>query len=331
MTVDLLVNIGMPDYSLKHLAEKYTIHYWPDRRDHDRLLRDPVLATIRAVQTNGSYGLAGRFIEAMPKLEIICAIGAGVEGIDLEAARARGIVVTNGAGTNAPSVADQAWALLLAAMRRVAWCDRGIREGRWQEVRLSSMPIPTGKKLGIFGLGHVGKEVAKRGERGFDMEVGYHNRRPRQEVDYRYFPSLEALASWCDVLVVAAPGGPATRHVVGREVLDALGPEGFLVNVGRGSVVDAAALADALRAERIAGAGLDVLEGEPAIPPDFLALERLVMSPHVGGLAPESIRAMVHRLRDNLDAHFAGRPVLSPITDDEATAGPTGDERAPCP
>lgn len=312
LTIDLLINLEMPEYSRNHLAEKYEVHYRPDPADHPNLLKDPLLKTIRAVQTNGSYGLKRPFIEAMPNLEIICAVGAGYEGIDLDAARERGIVVTNGAGANADTVADQAWALLLGAVRRVPWCDRGVREGRWSAVR-QSMPSVTGRKLGIFGLGHVGKAMARRGAGGFGMEVGYHNRNPRSDVEYRYFDDLVDLATWADVLMIGAPGGPRTRHAVGREVLTALGPGGFLVNVSRGSVVDSEALIEALDNQRIAGAGLDVIEGEPEVPDGFLRLDRLVLSPHVGGFSPEAIRAMIHKVRDNLDAHFAGKPVLSPV------------------
>lgn len=311
MAIDLLINLEMPQYSRDHLAEAYTVHYSPDPADHPRLLRDPLLKTIRAVQTNGSYGLTRPFIEAMPRLEIICAVGAGFEGIDVAAAHERGIVVTHGPGTNAATVADQAWALLLAAVRRVPWCDRGVREGRWEEVR-GVRPSVAGRKLGIFGLGHVGMAIARRGE-GFNMSVGYHNRRTRDDVPYPYFDDLEALAAWCDVLMVAAPGGPETYHAVGRRVLHLLGPDGYLVNAARGSLVDSGALIEALREERIAGAGLDVIEGEPAVPEGFLDLERLVLSPHVGGFSPEAIRAMIHKVRANLDAHFAGRPVLSPV------------------
>jgi lactate dehydrogenase-like 2-hydroxyacid dehydrogenase len=311
LAIDLLINLEMPQYSRDHLAEAYTVHYWPDPAEHPQLLRDPLLETIRAVQTNGSYGLKRPFIEAMPRLEIICAVGAGFEGLDVDAARERGIVVTHGPGTNAATVADQAFALLLGSVRRVPWCDRGVREGRWEEVR-RSMPSLAGKKLGIFGLGHVGAAMARRGL-GFDMTVGYHGRRARADVPYRYFDRLEALAAWSDVLMVAAPGGPATYHAVDRGILDALGPEGFLVNAARGSLVDSAALIDALREQRIAGAGLDVIEGEPAVPEGFLDLEHLVLSPHVGGFSPEAIRTMIHKVRANLDAHFAGQPVLSPV------------------
>ena len=145
------------------------------------------------------------------------------------------------------------------------------------------------------------------------MSVGYHNRKPRDDVPYAYFDRLEALAAWCDVLMVAAPGGAATCHAVDRTILEALGPGGYLVNAARGSLVDSHALIEALREERIAGAGLDVIEGEPAVPEGFRDLERLVLSPHVGGFSPEAIRSMIHKVRANLDAHFAGKPVLSPV------------------
>ena len=264
LAIDLLVVLEMPQYSRDHLAEAYTVHYWPDPAEHARLLQTPVARKIRAVQTNGSFGLPRRYIEALPALEIICAIGAGFESIDVEAARAHGIVVTHGAGADAPTVAEQAWALLLGAARRVPWCDRSVREGRWDDAR-KIMASVTGENFGIFGLGHVGMAIARRGL-GFDMEVGYCSRKARADVAYRYFDRLIDLAGWCDVLMIAAPGGPETRHAVNREVLAALGPDGFLVNAARGSLVDSAALAEALRDGRIAGAGLDVIEGEPVGP-----------------------------------------------------------------
>ena len=309
--IDILINLEMAPFCVEHLAEHYNVHYWPDPETHEALLKDPVLKKIRGVQTNGSYGIKRPFIEAMPNLEIICAVGAGFEGIDVEAAREHGIPVTHGPGTNATAVADQAWALLLAAIRRIPYCDQGMRTGRGEETR-KIMPIPTGKRLGIFGLGHIGKQIAKRGL-GFDMEVGYYGRKPQADVPYRYFDSLKGLAEWCDVLSVSAPGGPATHHVVNAEILDALGPKGFLVNTARGSLVDGAALAAALREERIAGAGIDVIEGEPAVPDEFITLDRLVMSPHTGGFAPEAMMNMIALVRDNMDACFAGKPVLTPV------------------
>jgi len=310
--IDLMVVLEMPDYSRSHLAEKYQVHYWPDTATHNQRLDDPLLKTIRAVQTNGSYGLKRPMIEAMPNLEIICAVGAGYEGIDLAAARERGIVVTHNPGANANTVADQAWALLLGTMRRVAVSDAGVKAGRWDEVRVE-MPGVHGKKLGIFGLGHIGSAVAKRGAGGFDMEVGYFGRHRKPDVAYRYFDQLGDLAAWCDVLVICAPSDKSTYHAVDRDVLARLGPEGFVINASRGALLDSEALIEALRTGQIAGAGLDVIEGEPTVPEGFKTLDNLVLSPHVGGFSPEAIRSMIQRVRDNLDAHFAGKPVPTPV------------------
>lgn len=314
MAIDLLVNVNlaMREESIAFMAEKYAVHHVPNNRDNPALVDAAVLARVRAVFTNGSFGIKRALIEAMPQLEIIAAIGAGVENVDLAAARERDVVVTYGPGANASSVADHAWALILGAMRRVPWCDKGVREGRWREVR---QPAPTvaGKRLGIFGLGHVGMEIARRGAGGFAMEVGYRSRRRRDEVPYRYFDSLKELAAWSDVLVLAAPGGADTHHIVDADILDALGPQGFLVNIGRGSLLDTGALIAALAQGRIAGAGIDVIEGEPTVPEGFVGLERLVLSPHLGATSPEANQAMLQLLRDNLDAHFAGRPVLTPV------------------
>jgi lactate dehydrogenase-like 2-hydroxyacid dehydrogenase len=310
--IDLMVVLEMPEYSRSHLAETYEVHYWPDTATHHQRLDDPLLKKIRAVQTNGSYGLKRPMIEAMTNLEIICAVGAGYEGIDLEAARERGIIVTHNPGANANTVADQAWALLMGTIRRVPVCDTGVRAGRWDEVRVE-MPGVHGKKLGIFGLGNIGSAVARRGAGGFDMEVGYFGRHRKPDVSYRYFDRLGDLAAWCDILVICAPSDKATYHAVDRDILRQLGPEGFVINVSRGSLLDSDALIQALRTGQIAGAGLDVIEGEPTVPEGFKTLENLVLSPHVGGFSPEAIRSMIHRVRDNLDAHFAGKPPLSPV------------------
>jgi len=309
--IELAIVLDMDRYMIEHLSERYKVHYWPDRKEHARLFASPEGQRIRAVQTNGSFGLKRHEMEALPALEIIAVVGAGFEGVDLAAARERGIVVTYGGGINASAVAEQAWALLLATVHEVPLRDRGVRDGLWSEIR-TSLPNVTGHKLGIFGLGHIGKAMARRGI-GFEMEIGYASRTQQPDVPYRYFDRLVDLAKWCDVLMVSAPGGPATRHAVNAEVLTALGPEGFLVNIARGSIVDSIALADALREGRIAGAGLDVFEGEPVRAPALADAPRVVWSPHIGGHSPDAIRAMVHKVRANLDAHFSGQPVLSPV------------------
>jgi lactate dehydrogenase-like 2-hydroxyacid dehydrogenase len=309
--IEVAIVLDMDPFMIEHLSERYHVHYWADLKDNAQRLASPEAGRIRAVQTNGSFGLKRHHMDAMPALEIIAVVGAGFEGVDLEAARERGIVVTYGAGVNASAVAEQAWALLLAVVHEIPHRDRGVRDGLWSEIR-SSLPNITGRRLGIFGLGNIGKAMARRGE-GFEMEIGYASRTRQPGVAYRYFDRLVDLAKWCDVLMVAAPGGPATRHAVNAEVLDALGPAGYLVNIARGTIVDSTALGDALRARRIAGAGLDVFEGEPARPPALLDAPNIVWSPHIGGHSPDAIHAMVRKVRANLDAHFAGQPVLSPV------------------
>ena len=309
--IEVAIVLDMDPFMHEHLAERYTVHLWPDLRTNPGHLERPEARRIRAVQTNGSFGLRRHEMDALPALEIIAVVGAGFEGVDLAAARERGIVVTYGGGINASAVAEQAWALLLATVHEIPRRDRGVREGLWTEIR-SSLPNITGRKLGVFGLGHIGKAMARRGV-GFEMEIGYASRTRQADTPYRYFDRLADLAAWCDVLMIAAPGGPATRHAVDREVLTALGAHGYVVNIARGSIVDSNALGDALREGRIAGAGLDVFEGEPTRPPALVDAPNIVWSPHIGGHSPEAIRAMVRKVRANLDAHFAGQPVLSPV------------------
>ncbi len=268
-------------------------------------------ARFRAVLTIGTIGLTAAEMAAMPALELVCAMGAGYENIDVDAARARGIVVANGAGTNDDCVADHAFGLVIGAMRGFRTLDRLCREGVWRDA-IPHPPNVSGKKLGILGLGTIGQKIARRAW-GFDMPVGYHNRSPKAGVEHRYFDSLVELARWCDVLVCAAPGGSGTRHLVNAEVLQALGPQGFLVNIGRGSVVDTEALAAALREGRIAGAGLDVYESEPQRPEALVGLANVLLTPHMAGWSPEATQASVDRFIANAQGHFAGRGVVSPV------------------
>lgn len=314
MPIPILALIELRPESLAAIESAgYTVHTVADPKGRADLHRNDIVAEVRAVLTNGSTGLDANEIAMLKKLEIICAMGAGYENVDLAAAKARGIVVTNGRGTNDVSVADHAMAILLSLVRDVPQADAAVRRGEWSRSR-AIRPIVSGKKLGILGIGFIGKQIARRGAAGFDMEIGYHSRHRREDLAYRYFDTPVALAAWCDFLVVATPGGDATRHLVNRSVLVALGSNGYLVNIARGSVVDTAALIDALSEKRIAGAALDVVEGEPNVPEALLRLENAVLTPHIAGRSPESIRAMAKLFIGNLDAHFAGRPVLTPIT-----------------
>jgi lactate dehydrogenase-like 2-hydroxyacid dehydrogenase len=238
-------------------------------------------------------------------------MGAGFELVDLDAARARGIVVANGQGTNDDCVADHAFGLVIAAVRNFRMLDQKCREGVWR-LAIPQPPNVSGKRLGILGMGTIGQKIARRAA-GFDMPVGYHNRKPRADLPLPYFDNLRSLAEWADVLVCAAPGGPATKHIVNAEVLDALGPKGFLVNIGRGSVVDTEALAAALREQRIAGAGLDVYESEPKPPEQLIGFDNLIITPHLAGWSPEATEASFLRFLANAEGHFAGRGVVTAV------------------
>ncbi|MDH0645644.1 2-hydroxyacid dehydrogenase [Pseudomonas sp. GD03858] len=265
---------------------------------------------IDAVLTRGPLGLSAAEIDTLSKLRIICVIGAGYEQVDLAAAAARGITVTNGAGANAGPVADHAMALLLALLRDIPRADASTRRGEWNRV---ISPSVSGKRLGIIGLGAVGQAIARRATLGFDMNVSYHSRAPRAEVPYTWYDSPLHLADAVDILVVATPGGPGTRHLVDARVLEALGAEGYLVNIARASVVDTQALVDALQQGVIAGAALDVFDDEPAVPDALKRLGNTVLTPHVAGQSPEAARDTVTLVLRNLQAFFAGEPVLTPV------------------
>jgi lactate dehydrogenase-like 2-hydroxyacid dehydrogenase len=267
-------------------------------------------AQIDAVLTRGPLGLYGNEIAALPNLKIICVIGAGYEMVDLQAAADRGITVTNGAGVNASSVADHAMALLLSLVRDIPRCDAAVRRGEWPKIMRPSL---AGKRLGILGLGAVGMAIAKRASAGFDMSVCYHNRQHRSDVPYDFCSTPTELARASDFLIIATPGGLGTQHLVNSQVLDALGPKGFLVNIARASVVVTADLITALEQRRIAGAALDVFDAEPKVPDTFKSLTNVILTPHVAGLSPEATQGTVELVGRNLMAFFSGQPVLTPI------------------
>ena len=265
---------------------------------------------IDAVLTRGPLGLYGDEIAALPNLKIICVIGAGYEQVDLQAAADRGITVTNGAGVNASSVADHAMSLLLALVRDIPRCDAAVRRGEWPKIMRPSL---AGKRLGILGLGAVGMAIAKRAGAGFDMSVSYHNRQHRSDVPYKFCSTPTELARASDFLIVATPGGLGTKHRINKQVLEALGPNGFFVNIARASVVVTADLISALEQRRIAGAALDVFDAEPKVPDTLKALANVILSPHVAGLSPEATQGTVELVGRNLVAFFSGQPVLTPI------------------
>jgi len=306
----VLVTIPMPAEALAAIGEPFEVLNAPGAMPTAAAIADHA-ATIDAVLTNGAVGFPAAAMDALPRLSLVCALGAGHENIDVAHARALGIVVANGTGTNDTGVADHAMALLLAAVRAVPRFDRACRAGVWRDA-LPVQPGVSHKRLGVLGLGAIGRKIARRAE-GFEMAVGYHARTPRGDVAWPWFDSPCALAQWCDFLVVATPGGAATRHLVDAAVLEALGPRGFLVNIARGSVVDTAALASALQRGAIAGAGLDVYESEPAPPAELLGFDHVVLTPHTAGASPEAQAATLRRFLDNATRHFRGESVVSPV------------------
>lgn len=265
---------------------------------------------IKAVLTRGPLGLTGGEIASLPHLEIICVIGAGYEHVDLQAASNRGIRVTNGAGVNASSVADHAMALLLSLVRDIPRADTAVRRGEWPKIMRPSL---AGKRLGVLGLGAVGTAIAKRAAKGFDMTVSYHNRQLRSDVPYSFCSTPTELARASDFLIIATPGGLGTHHLINKQVLDALGPNGFIVNIARASVIVTADLISALEQRRIAGAALDVFDAEPQVPYALKVLSNVILTPHVAGLSPEATQATVELVGENLLAYFSGRPLLTPI------------------
>jgi len=265
---------------------------------------------IDAVLTRGPLGLYTDEIAALPNLKIICVIGAGYEQVDLQAASDRGITVTNGAGVNASSVADHALALLLSLVRDIPRCDAAVRRGEWPKIMRPSL---AGKRLGVLGLGAVGMAIAKRAANGFDMRVSYHSRQLLSDVPYDFCSTPTELARASDFLIVCTPGGIGTQHLVNKQALDALGPQGFIVNIARASVVATSDLISALEQRRIAGAALDVFDEEPQVPDALKVLSNVILTPHVAGLSPEATKGTVELVGQNLMAFFSGRPVLTPI------------------
>ena len=286
---------------------------------HDRLHEtDPeafarVAPKIRAVAASGDSRVDAALIARLPALEIIAVMGVGYDGIDVAAAKARGIVVTHTPDVLNDDVADLAIGLMLCAARQLPAADRWVRSGDW-ETR-GPMPLArkmSGARLGLIGIGRIGQAIAERA-RAFGMSIAYTARSARPALPYRYLPTAEALAAESDFLVVITPGGAGTKHLVDAAVLKALGPKGILVNVARGSVVDEAALIDALERGVIGGAALDVFEDEPRVPARLKALPQVVLTPHIGSATTATRQAMADLAFANLQAHLAGKPLPTAV------------------
>jgi hydroxypyruvate reductase len=273
------------------------------------------LSDIRALITAGGSPLGGAVMDQLPNLGAIICYGTGYDGVDLAAAAQRGISVGHSPGANAASVADLAVTLMLAVTRRLLPADDYVRSGSWSGAKPSPLMRPQpgnkGRRVGIYGMGEIGRKIASR-VAAFETEVGYFSR-SQHEVPYRYLPSLEALAEWCEVLMIAVRAGAENHHAVNANILQKLGKDGYVVNISRGSVIDQPALTKALADGTIAGAGLDVFEKEPHAPDALTALPNVVLTPHVGGHTLDSHAAMQNCVLANLEAFFAGQPLPFPV------------------
>jgi hydroxypyruvate reductase len=273
------------------------------------------LAEVRATIAAGGTRLGSDIMDLMPQLSAIICYGTGFDGVDLNAAAARNIVVGHSPGANASSVADIALTLMLASVRRLLVADGFVRDGSWAASKPSPLMRPQngmrGRKVGVYGMGEIGRRIAAR-VAAFESEVGYFSR-SRHDVPYRYFESLPALADWCSVLIIAVRAGPDTHHAVNADILKRLGEDGHVINIARGSVIDQGALVAALTGKTIAGAGLDVFAREPHVPDALTELPNVVLTPHVGGHTLESHVAMQDCVLANLEAFFAGRPLPYPV------------------
>ena len=284
MREQVLIYSRFPKALMQRIGERFELMDAAGKPPHEVFTSDR-LSGIRAMVTAGSTPLRGDMMDRLPKLGAIVCYGTGYDGVDLDAAAQRNIAVGHSPGANAASVADIAVILMLAATRRLLAADNYVRSGDWAAAKPSPMMRPQpgmpGRKVGVYGMGEIGRKIAAR-VAAFEAEVGYFSR-SRHDVPYQYFPTLEALADWCSVLMIAVRAGADTHHVVNADILKRLGEDGCVVNIARGSVVDQAALIQALTDKTIAGAGLDVYAREPHAPDALTAFPNVALTPHIGG------------------------------------------------
>jgi lactate dehydrogenase-like 2-hydroxyacid dehydrogenase len=285
---------------------------------HDRLQQlDPaafvsIAKKVRGIAARAVSTVTRELMAQLPALEIISVFGVGYDGIDIQDAQQRGIVVTHTPDVLTDDVADLCLGLILSVAREIPAAERFLREGGWQAGAYRLARKVSGSRLGLIGLGRIGRAVARRAE-GFGMAIAYTDLSQKPEVNYRYYASLLELAANTDFLVAAAFGGPTTHNLVNAEVLEALGPEGFLINIARGSLVDEPALVQALQKQTIGGAALDVFADEPKVPAELLTMDNVVLTPHMASGTAQTRQAMAELAFANLEAYFAGKPVPSPI------------------
>ncbi|WP_423068917.1 2-hydroxyacid dehydrogenase [Devosia sp. CN2-171] len=308
MPEEILQTHKLHDRCEKALAERFTVHKLHTAADKDALIKE-IGGRVRAV---AGGNVNGELMDKLPKLEIIANFGVGYDSIDTKAAKARNIRVTNTPNVLNDAVAELTIGMMIALARRIPQADQFVRQGKWAKVGYRLQSELTGKTVGILGLGRIGKEIANRAQ-AMKMRVVYHGRKKQADEPYVFYDNLTDMARDSDWLVIIAPGGKGTEKIVSREVLEALGPEGYLVNVARGTLIDEAAMLEMLKNWKIAGAALDVFEKEPAMDPAFWELDNVVLSPHQGSATHQTRDKMGDLVVANLVAHFDGEPLISAV------------------
>ena len=308
MTIEILQTHKLLDSCEAALAERFTVHKLHQAADRDELLAQ-VGPRVRAI---AGGAVTADLIGQLPKLEIIANFGVGYDSIDTAAARAANVRVTNTPNVLNDAVAELTIGLMIALARRIPQADQFVRQGKWPGAGMGLFSELTGKTVGILGLGRIGKEIAARAQ-AMKMRVVYYGRNRQPSEPHVFYDKLVDMARDSDWLVVIAPGGKGTEGIVSREVLEALGPKGHIVNVARGTLIDEAAMLELLQNGGLGGAALDVFEKEPAVPEAFFALDNVVMSPHQGSATTQTRNAMGALVVANLDAHFAGEPLISAV------------------
>ncbi len=312
-SVEVLMTSAMSPLITEGVTQNFTTHSLASAADEEALFGE-VGPRIRGIAAGGTRRVDGAMMDRLPNLEVISNFGVGYDRIDAAEAGRRGIIVTNTPDVLTEEVADLALGLLIATVRQLPQVDRYLRAGKWLERDYPLTATLRERTVGIVGLGRIGKAIAKRLE-AFGLGIVYHGRREQEDVPYRYYANVLDMARDVDTLMIVIPGGDETKHLVNAEVLEALGPNGVLINVARGTVVDERALIDALRSKTILTAGLDVFEDEPRVPQELIDMDHVVLLPHVGSASVHTRNAMGQLVVDNLVAWFSGKGPLTPVAE----------------
>ena len=316
--IHVLMPVPLPRLIVEALGAEFVLHKLWLEADQNAAI-DRIAADVQAIATGVNilaegmnFPVTGELMARFPKLKIVANLGVGYDNIDAKWAADHKIAVTNTPDVLTEETADTAFGLLLNAVRQLSAAERYLRAGKWQERAFPLTASLRGRTLGIFGLGRIGKAIARRAE-GFGLDIIYHSRRKAADVPYAYCGSLLELAKACDILMLVVPGGPETRNAVNADVLAALGPDGILINIARGTIVDEKALVKALQEKVILTAGLDVFADEPNVPAELLGMDHVVLLPHVGSASTVTRDAMARLVVDNLLAWRDNQPLLTPV------------------